>query len=152
MSWAILNAAHDYASPEAAAKMCRDYYGAMLKLGATSFWEDFDMSWLEGAAPVTRLSAAGEKDVHGDYGKYCYKGFRHSLCHGWSAGVINYLQTRVLGVRPVQFGGLSVRVRPCPEYGDMTGVVPVAGGLVKVEVKSGRVGVEASPGIEIIAD
>lgn len=152
MSWAILNAAHDYASPEAAAKMCRDYYGAMLKLGATSFWEDFDMSWLEGAAPVTRLSAAGEKDVHGDYGKYCYKGFRHSLCHGWSAGVINYLQTRVLGVRPVQFGGLSVRVRPCPEYGDMTGVVPVAGGLVKVEVKSDRVGVEASPGIEIIAD
>ena len=21
------------------------------------------------------------KDIHGDYGEFCYKGFRHSLCH-----------------------------------------------------------------------
>ena len=28
----------------------------------------------------------GKKDIHGDYGDYCYKGFRHSLCHGWASG------------------------------------------------------------------
>ena len=27
----------------------RDYWGGMLSLGATTFWEDFDVRWLENA-------------------------------------------------------------------------------------------------------
>ena len=27
----------------------------MLKLGATTFWEDFDVRWLKNAAPIDRL-------------------------------------------------------------------------------------------------
>jgi hypothetical protein len=25
-------------------------------------------------------------------GAYCYKGFRHSFCHGWSVGVICFIK------------------------------------------------------------
>ena len=63
----------------------REYWGGMLKLGATTFWEDFDVRWLENAAPIDRLPRPGEVDVHGTYGSHCYKGFRHSLCHGWAS-------------------------------------------------------------------
>ena len=31
-------------------------------------------------------------DFHGDFGAYCYEGFRHSLCHGWAAGVIQFIK------------------------------------------------------------
>ena len=31
---------------EGALERIREYWGAMLDLGATTFWEDFDMAWL----------------------------------------------------------------------------------------------------------
>ena len=62
----------------------RDYWGGMLDMGATSFWEDFNVSWTNNAFRIDELPVAGKKDIHGDYGEFCYKGFRHSLCHGWS--------------------------------------------------------------------
>lgn len=38
--------------------------------------------------PIDSLLREGEYDVHGDNGGYCYKGYRHSLCHGWAAGTV----------------------------------------------------------------
>ncbi len=70
----------------------KEYYGAMLEKGATTFWEDFDMSWVEGSCRIDKFPKKGEKDIHGDYGAYCYLGFRHSLCHGWSSGVVKFIQ------------------------------------------------------------
>ena len=67
-------------------------YGAMLDKGATTFWEDFDLAWVEGSGRIDEFPQNGEKDIHGDYGAYCYVGFRHSLCHGWSAGVIAFMK------------------------------------------------------------
>ena len=47
--------------------------------------------WLKGKKkPVWRKE--GQRDIHGDFGAFCYQGFRHSLCHGWSAGVIGFLK------------------------------------------------------------
>ena len=69
----------------------KEYYGAMLKKGATTFFEDFDMAWAENSSDIDRLPKEGERDIHGDFGKYCYVGFRHSFCHGWSAGVLRFL-------------------------------------------------------------
>ena len=152
MSWAVLKAAHDYASPAAAAKMMEDYYGAMLDMGATSFWEDFDVDWTKGAAPVDRLPEPGEKDIHGDFGKHCYIGFRHSLCHAWSSGVIDYLVTRILGVRITAAGGKEVTVKPYAAFGDMEGVVPVGKGTVRVKVEKGRVTATATAGIKVTVE
>ena len=71
--------------------MMKEYYGGMLSRGATTFWEDFNLEWLEGSGRIDELPKPGEKDLHGDFGDYCYKGFRHSLCHGWSSGPISFL-------------------------------------------------------------
>jgi hypothetical protein len=64
----------------------------MLDVGATSFWEDFDIEWTRGSSRIDEPPREGEKDIHGDYGAFCYVGFRHSLCHGWSAGVIGFMK------------------------------------------------------------
>ena len=76
---------------EKAKVLLKEYYGGMLSRGATSFWEDFNIEWLKGSSRIDELPNKNEKDLHGDFGGYCYKGFRHSLCHGWSAGPVSYL-------------------------------------------------------------
>ena len=111
----------------------RQYWGAMLDLGATTFWEDFDLEWTENAARIDELVPPGKKDIHGDFGNYCYKGFRHSLCHGWASGPTAWLSEHVLGVRIVEPGGKAIRVEP--HLGDLAwaeGAVPTPAGLVKV--------------------
>ncbi len=74
-----------------AIKLMKEYYGAMLEKGATSFWEDFDLSWCKDSGRVDEIDPS-KKDIHGDYGAYCYVGYRHSLCHGWSTGVIKFIK------------------------------------------------------------
>lgn len=92
MSYYILKAAADTVGTDTAVAMMKEYYGGMLSRGATTFWEDFDIDWLGGSGRIDALPQPGEKDLHGDYGDYCYKGFRHSLCHGWSTGVIRFIK------------------------------------------------------------
>lgn len=70
-----------------AISMLKEYYGGMLSLGATTFWEEFEPEQSEGT-PIDKLPTPGVPDCHGDFGKHCYVGFRRSLCHGWSAGII----------------------------------------------------------------
>ena len=74
-----------------AIELMKEYYGAMLDRGATTFWEDFHMEWLEGSGRIDEIDDT-KKDIHGDYGAHCYVGFRHSLCHGWSAGVVKFIK------------------------------------------------------------
>ena len=91
MSYYILKAVASFDRPKAI-EMMKEYYGAMLAKGATTFWEDFDLSWAENSCKIDELPTDGQRDIHGDFGAYCYKGFRHSLCHGWSAGVVRFIQ------------------------------------------------------------
>ncbi|MBQ9709697.1 MAG: hypothetical protein IJV67_03625 [Clostridia bacterium] len=91
MSYYIVKTVAEIHSPEYAIQMMKDYYGAMLDKGATTFFEDFDMDWVENSNCLYELPKEGQRDIHGDFGKYCYIGFRHSFCHGWSAGVIKFL-------------------------------------------------------------
>ena len=91
MSYYILKAIASFDKEQAVAIM-KEYYGAMLDKGATTFWEDFHMDWVENSCRIDELPKKNQKDIHGDFGDYCYKGFRHSLCHGWSAGVITFIQ------------------------------------------------------------
>ena len=111
----------------------RDYWGGMLDMGATSFWEDFNVSWTNNAFRIDELPVAGKKDIHGDYGEFCYKGFRHSLCHGWSSGPAAWLIANVLGVQPAGVGCKTVRVKPF--LGDLKwaeGSFPTPLGVIKV--------------------
>lgn len=112
MGYYILKARADAGDVSGALDTLREYWGGMLKLGATTFWEDFDIRWLESAAPIDRFPQPGEVDVHATYGNFCYKGLRHSLCHGWSAGVAAWLSRYVLGVAVLEPGCRKLRIAP----------------------------------------
>ena len=92
MSYYILNGMAQCCSAEEILETLKTYYGAMLDLGATTFWEDFDIRWAENACRLDEICDSTKNDIHGDFGKYCYIGYRHSLCHGWSAGVIQFIK------------------------------------------------------------
>ena len=92
MSCYILQAVLENFGKEKAVEMLKEYYGAMIEKGATTFWEDFDLSWVEGSGSIDELPKEGFKDIHGDFGDFCYKGFRHSLCHGWSSGILYFIK------------------------------------------------------------
>jgi hypothetical protein len=111
----------------------RTYWGAMLDLGATTFWEDFNLDWLPNAARIDELVPAGKKDIHGDFGAYCYVGFRHSLCHGWASGPTSFLSQTVLGIKPRAPG--FARVEITPQLGNLKwaeGSYPTPKGVIKV--------------------
>ncbi len=91
----------------------RKYWGRMIELGATSFWESFDYPSSFGAAPIDKPVPEGMKDIHGDFGAYCYKGFRCSLCHGWACGPTPFITRYVLGVKILEKGCRRVSVKPC---------------------------------------
>ena len=137
-------------------EVIRRYWGAMLDLGATSFWEDFDLGWTENAARIDELATDGRHDVHAKYGDHCYKGLRHSLCHGWAAGPTAWLSEHVLGVRPLSPGCRRVAVRPY--LGDLDwveGAYPTPYGPITLRHERGSNGeissrVEAPPEVEVI--
>ena len=112
MSYYVLSAMSRAAGTADALDVMKEYYGGMLEKGATSFWEDFDMDWIDESGRIDELPRDGQKDIHGDYGKYCYTGFRHSLCHGWSCGPIQFLSERILGVCVTDVGCKKITVAP----------------------------------------
>lgn len=146
--------AGDYAG---AMKFISEFWGAMIDLGATTFWEDFHTDWLkDDVAPITDLVPAGKKDIHGDFGAYCYKGLRHSLCHGWASGPTAWLSQHVLGVEIVEPGYKVVRINP--NLGDLEwveGAVPTPFGDIKISHRKGADGkieskVDAPYGVTVI--
>ncbi len=97
---------------DTALDVIRTYWGGMLQLGATTFWEDFDIQWLENAARIDEIVPEGKHDVHREYGKHCYMQFRHSLCHGWASGPTSFLSKYVLGIHIVEPGCRVVQIQP----------------------------------------
>lgn len=112
----------------------RSFWGAMLNLGATTFWEDFNIDWLPNASRIDELVPDGKKDIHGDYGAYCYKGFRHSLSHGWASGPTPWLTEYALGVKIIAPGCKVIKIEP--HLGDLSfveGTYPTPYGIVKIK-------------------
>jgi len=97
---------------EEAMDIISQFWGGMLDVGATTFWEDFDLEWTKGAGRIDEFVPEGKKDIHGDYGAYCYVGFRHSFCHGWASGPTAWMSEHVLGVEILEPGCKKVRITP----------------------------------------
>lgn len=114
----------------------KEYFGAMLSRGATSFWEDFDLDWLEDSGRIDELPTEGQRDIHGDYGAFCYKGFRHSLCHAWSAGVYAFFVEHILGVQLKM--GCPYKFEPnVPDGLTVEAEIPIKDGMLCLSVKDG---------------
>ena len=108
----------------------RDYWGGMLREGATSFWEKYVPS----ETGTQHLAMYGRP-----YGK--------SLCHAWGASPIYLLGKYYLGVRPTMPGYKEFEIRP--SLGDlewMEGDVPTPHGMIHVEMNRHQVKVLATEG------
>ena len=116
----------------------RDYWGGMLREGATSFWEKYVPS----ESGTQHLAMYGRP-----YGK--------SLCHAWGASPVYLLGKYYLGVRPTKPGYKEFEIRP--SLGDlewMKGDVPTPHGMIHIEMDRHQVKVLATEGCGtlIIAD
>lgn len=132
----MLKAMAEAGNYQGAMDVIREFWGAMLDLGATTFWEDFNIDWLPNASRIDELVPEGKKDIHGDYGAYCYEGLRHSLCHGWASGPTSWMSEYILGVKVLEPGCKVVQIRP--NLGDLKwveGTFPTPYGDIRISHK-----------------
>ncbi|CAI6043843.1 alpha-rhamnosidase [Cohnella sp. JJ-181] len=116
---------HDYVRRE-----MLSYWGGMIALGATTFWEEYDPKLAD--------------DAH--YGMYGMP-FGKSLCHAWGAGPIYLIGKYFIGVKPLTPGYGTFAVEP--HLGGLTwfkGTVPIAGGEAEVDMNKARIRVRATRG------
>src|SRR5690554_2806441 len=87
-----------------------DYWGAMLDLGATTFWENFNYNERFNAVAIDQLPDESKFNIHSDGGDYCYIGLRASLCHGLASGPTSWLTNHVLGIQVIEPGCKVLRI------------------------------------------
>ena len=108
----------------------KDYWGGMLRQGATSFWEKYNPCE-EGPQ---HLAMYGRP-----YGK--------SLCHAWGASPIYLLGRYFLGVSPVSPGYEEFAIRPSlGGLAWMEGSVPTPRGSVSLRMDGTTISVNATEG------
>lgn len=108
----------------------KSYWGGMLKLGATSFWELYNPA------------------VQGDEQCAMYgRRFGKSLCHAWGASPVYLLGKYFLGVTPLKPGFAEYEVKP--NLGGLRwleGEVPTPFGTIRVRIDEEKVVVVAGGG------
>lgn len=117
-----------------AMQIISDYWGAMLDLGATTFWENFNYDEKHNAVPIDQLPDESKFNIHSDGGNHCYIGLRASLCHGWASGPTSWLTRHVLGIQVIEPGSKVIRISP--NLGDLDfaeGSFPTPLGIIKVK-------------------
>jgi alpha-L-rhamnosidase len=115
---------------EQVTRFLREYWGGMLNLGATSFWEEYN-------------PAQTGNEHYAMYGRPYGK----SLCHAWGAGPIYLYGRYYLGVTPVGPGYETFEV--CPNLGGLRhaeGKVPTPTGPIFVKVDEASATVENRSG------
>jgi alpha-L-rhamnosidase len=111
-------------------KQMKDYWGGMLNLGATTFWEEYN---------PTKTGA----DIYSMYGRP----FGKSLCHAWGASPIYLLGKYYLGVQPTAPAYSKYTIQP--KLGGlqwMEGSVPTPNGDIKVRCDKSQIKVSADTG------
>ncbi len=106
------------------------YWGGMLDLGATSFWEEYNP----------------EKKGEEHYSMYGRK-FGKSLCHAWGASPIYLLGKYYLGVQPTAPGFAHYTVTPA--LGGlqwMEGKVPTPNGVIALKVSTTSIQIQSPTG------
>jgi alpha-L-rhamnosidase len=112
-------------------KEMKSYWGGMLNLGATSFWEEYNPT---------------KKDTEhlAMYGRP----FGKSLCHAWGASPIYLLGKYYLGVKPLTAGYQTYIVEP--NLGGlqwMEGKVPTPDGDIEVSCNASEIKVKSAVGV-----
>jgi len=111
-------------------KEMKDYWGGMIREGATSFWEKYNPT----DKGTQHLAMYGRP-----YGK--------SLCHAWGASPVYLLGKYYLGIQPVKAGYSEFAINP--NLGGlkwMEGTVPTPKGEIKLFMDNKTIKVKASEG------
>ena len=109
----------------------RDYWGGMIKEGATSTWEAYDPSW-------------PKEDFHRSLQSDNGQGYFVSLAHGWASGPTAWLIEQILGIQPLEPGFREVSIRP--DLVDLEwarGAEPTPQGSIRVDYRKVAKGLEA---------
>lgn len=112
-------------------KEMKSYWGGMLKLGATSFWEEYNP----------------DKKGEEHYAMYGRR-FGKSLCHAWGASPIYLLGRYYLGVQPTSPGYATYSIQPV--LGGlqwMEGKVPTASGDISVYCDKKKIRISTIKGV-----
>jgi alpha-L-rhamnosidase len=113
---------------EAALDWIRKYWGGMIRRGATSFWEAYNLG----------LPQHGwHRMLRADFGQ----GYFVSLAHGWSSGPTVWLTEQILGIKPTAPGFAQVSIRP--ELAGLkwaSGAEPTPRGRIRVNYHSASEG------------
>ena len=112
-------------------KEMKDYWGGMLKLGATSFWEEYN-------------PAKKGAEHYAMYGRE----FGKSLCHAWGASPIYLLGKYYLGIKPTSAGYATYIVEP--NLGGlqwMQGKVPTPKENIELYVSKEQIKIKGAAGI-----
>jgi alpha-L-rhamnosidase len=115
-------------------KEMKSYWGGMLDLGATSFWEEYNPA----KKGTEHLAMYGRP-------------FGKSLCHAWGASPIYLLGKYYLGVKPTA-PGYSTWVAE-PQLGGlnwMEGKVPVPGGSIDVHCSNTQIKIKSTAGTGVL--
>lgn len=136
----------------------KKYWGGMLQLGATSFFENFELSEIEGDVPPLKIDTPpteGFKNVYAEGGAHCYKGYRRSLCHGWASGPLPWVMEHLLGVKILEPGCKRVKIKPClAGLSWLRGTYPTPFGNIEISVTKTDgeplVEIAAPEGVEIV--
>jgi len=111
-------------------KEMKNYWGGMLKLGATSFWEEYNPD----KKGTEHLAMYGRP-------------FGKSLCHAWGASPIYLLGKYYLGVQPTTPGYETYSIEPnLGGLAWMEGKVPTANGDISVYCSKKEIRVSSSTG------
>src|SRR5688500_1792602 len=111
-------------------KEMKDYWGGMLKLGATSFWEEYN--------PAKK--GAEHYEMYG-------RKFGKSLCHAWGASPLYLLGKYYLGVKPTSPAYQTWSIEP--NLGGlkwMEGKVPTPQGEISVYASTSGIKVKSPVG------
>jgi hypothetical protein len=133
MGYYMIEALAQAGKYDEALNLISTYWGRMLDLGATSFWEDFNYNDAKNASRIDELPSPDKFDIHADGGAYCYVGLRHSFCHGWASGPTAWLSQHVLGIEPLEPGFSKVKIEP--HLGSLEwaeGTLPTPKGIIEV--------------------
>ena len=128
----VIRAMAETGHRQEALEWIRQYWGGMLREGATSFWEAYDPSWYK-------------EDFHSSLQADNRSGYFVSLAHGWSAGPTAWLMEQVLGIQPTGAGFSTVDIRP--DLVDLSwarGAEPTPTGLLKVDARRNAGGLVVS--------
>lgn len=104
----------------------KSYWGGMLSLGATTFWEEYDPK-KQGKEHLSMYGGPYEK----------------SLCHAWSASPIYLIGRYFLGIYPTKAGYETFNVEPKLSYFDsLKCEIPVKDGILYIDYDGEKLEVE----------